>query len=58
MRGKKINISVVFITQSYFAVQKNIRLNSTHYYFIKFQTNENFNKLHLIIHQIFTFKTL
>ena len=26
---------LVFITQSYFAVSKNIRLNSTHYFVIK-----------------------
>ena len=31
IRGRKINISLVFITKSYFAVRKNIRLNSTHY---------------------------
>ena len=30
--GRKINISLASITQSYFAVPKNIRLNSTHYY--------------------------
>ena len=35
MRGKKLNISLVFITQSYFALPKNIRLNSTHYFIIK-----------------------
>ena len=29
-RGRKLNISLVFITQSYFALPKNIRLNSTH----------------------------
>ena len=29
-RGRKLNIYLVFITQSYFAVPKNIRLNSTH----------------------------
>ena len=29
---RKLNISLVFITQSYFAVPKNIRLNSTHYF--------------------------
>ena len=28
IRGRKLNISLVFITQSYFAVPKNIRLNS------------------------------
>ena len=32
MRGRKLNISLVFITQSYFTVPKNIRLNSTHYF--------------------------
>ena len=33
--GRKLNISLVFITQSYFAVSKNIRLNSMHYFAIK-----------------------
>ena len=28
-RGRKLNISIVFITQSYFKVPKNVRLNST-----------------------------
>ena len=32
IRGRKLNISLFFITQSYFAVPKNIRLNSTHYF--------------------------
>ena len=31
IRGRKLNISLVFIIKSYFAVRKNIRLNSTHY---------------------------
>ena len=35
IRVKKLNISLVFITQSYFAVPKNIRLNYTHYFIIK-----------------------
>ena len=34
-RDRKLNISLVFITQSYFAVAKNIRLNSTHYFIMK-----------------------
>ena len=33
--GRKLSISLVFITQSYFAVPKNIRLNSTYYFFMK-----------------------
>ena len=32
---RNLNISLVFITQSYFAVPKNIRLNSTHYFIMK-----------------------
>ena len=35
IKGRKINISLAFITQSYFAVSKNIRLNSTHCFIIK-----------------------
>ena len=35
IRGRKLNISLVFITLSYFAVPKNIRLNSTQYFFMK-----------------------
>ena len=34
IRGRKLNISLVFITQSYFAVPKNI-LNSTYYFIMK-----------------------
>ena len=35
IRWKKFNISLVFITQSYFAVPKEIRQNSTHYLIMK-----------------------
>ena len=59
IRGRKLNISLVFITQSYFAVRKNIKLNATHYFVMKtLRTNENVNKLHLIILQILTLKAL
>ena len=30
IRLRKLNISLVFITQSYFSVPKEVRLNSTH----------------------------
>ena len=33
--GRKLNISLVFIVQSFFAVPKNIRLNSKHYFKMK-----------------------
>ena len=33
--GRKLNISIVFITQSYFKVPKDARLNSTHFFIMK-----------------------
>ena len=35
IRGRKLNISIVFITQSYFKVLKEVRLNSTHFFIMK-----------------------
>ena len=45
IRGRKLNISLAFITQSYFAVPKNIRLNSTFYFIMKILSKR---KLHQI----------
>ena len=41
LRGRKLNISLVFISQSYFKVSKTIRLNATHYFTMKIR---NFSK--------------
>ena len=35
IRGRKLNISIVFIMQSYFKVPKDARLNSTHFFIMK-----------------------
>ena len=35
IRCRKLNISLVFITQSYFSVPKDVRLNTTHYFIMK-----------------------
>ena len=35
LRGRKLNISLVFISQSYSKVPKTIRLNATHYFIMK-----------------------
>ena len=45
VRGRKINISLVFITQSYFKVPKDVRLNTNHFLSQKSLIKENFNKL-------------
>ena len=35
IRDRKLNISIVFITQSYFKVPKDVRLNSTHFFIMQ-----------------------
>ena len=35
IRGRKLNISLVFITQSYFKVPKDVRLNTSHFFITK-----------------------
>ena len=35
IKVRKLNISLIFNKQSYFAIPKNIRLNSTHYFIMK-----------------------
>ena len=35
IRGRKLNISIAFITQSYLKVPKDVRLNSTHFFIMK-----------------------
>ena len=35
IRGRKLNLSIVFITQSYFKVPKDVRLNSAHFFIMK-----------------------
>ena len=35
IRGRKLNISLVFFTQSYFKVPKDVRPNTTHFFITK-----------------------
>ena len=58
IRGRKLNISILFITQSYFKVEKDLRLNSTDLFIMKTPNKRELNKLHSIIHQILTLKIL
>ena len=43
--GRKLNISLVFITQSYFKVPKDVRLNSRQFFIMKIPKKECFKKL-------------
>ena len=58
IRGRNLNISHVFITQSYFKVTKDVRLNCTHFFIIKILNKKRCNKLQLIIHHKLTLKIL
>ena len=58
IRCRKLNVSLVFITQSYFSVTKDVRLNSTHYLIMKINTKENYKILQLIILQTLITKIL
>ena len=35
IRGRKLNVSLAFITQSYFKVPRDVRLNTTHFFIAK-----------------------
>ena len=58
IRCGKINTSLVFITQSYFSVPKDVRLNSTHYFIMKLIIRGNYKILQLIILQTLIIKIL
>ena len=45
MRYRKVNISLVFITQSYFSVPNNVRLNSTHYLIMKINSRKELQNI-------------
>ena len=49
IRGRKLNMSLVFITQSYFSVPINIKLNSAHHFIIEIPNKRE-------IYQILTIK--
>ena len=47
IRGRKLGISIVFITQSYFKVPKDVKLNSTHFFFLKIPNKRELQQIHL-----------
>ena len=55
IRGRKLNVSFVFITQSYFKVPKDARLNSTHFFIMKIPNKKELQQIALI-HQTLTLK--
>ena len=47
IRDRKLNISVVFITQWYFKVSKEVRENSTHFFIMKIPNKREFKQIAL-----------
>ena len=47
IRDRKLNISIVFITQSYFKVPKDVRLNSTHFFIMKIPNTRELQQIAL-----------
>ena len=47
IRGRKLNISIVFITQSYFKVPKDVRLNSAHFFILKIPNKRKLQQIAL-----------
>ena len=47
VRGRKLNISIVFITQSYFKVPKDFRLNPTHSFIMKIPNKRELQQIAL-----------
>ena len=45
IRGRKLNISLVFITQSYFKVPKDVRLNTTHFFIMKISNKRELQQI-------------
>ena len=45
IRGRKSNISLVFIMQSYFKVPRDVRLNTTHLFIMKFPNKRELQQI-------------
>ena len=56
IKGRKLNFSFVFITQSYFRVPKDVRLNSTHFFLVKIPNKRELQQIALNCSSGFDFK--
>ena len=58
IRGRKLNISIVFITQSYFKVPKEVRLNSTHFFITRIPNKRELQQIALSHSSVLTLEIL
>ena len=47
IRGRKLNISLVFITQLHFKIPKDVRLNTTHFFIVKISNKRELQQIAL-----------
>ena len=47
IRGRKLSMYIVFITQSYFKVPKDVRLNTTHFFIMKIPNERELQQIAL-----------
>ena len=45
LRGRKLNISRVFVSKSYFKVSKTLRINATHYFIMKIPNKRDLQQI-------------
>ena len=45
IRGRKLNISLIFITESYFKIPKDVRNNSTHFFIMKISNKRELQQI-------------
>ena len=57
IRGRKLNISIVFIIQSYFKVTKEVVLSTTHFFIMKIPNKRWLQQIALNHYQILNLKT-
>ena len=50
IRARELNISLVFIAQSYFEIPKNVRLNTTHFFLTKLPNKKELQQIVMINH--------
>ena len=47
IRGRKLNIAIVFITKSYFKAPKEVRLNTTHFFYYENSSKRELQQISL-----------
>ena len=58
INGRKLKISLVFITQTYFKVPKDVRVNCTTFFIMEIPNKREFQQIAINSDQIFTLKIL